>query len=54
MLSLGSRDDKPVRYLTLAAKNHYTNTGKQTFVEESAFIEAAIASTEVIFHNENV
>ena len=45
MLSFGSRDDEPVRYLTLAAKNEYKTRGKPTFVEESAFIEAVIAST---------
>ena len=54
MLSFGSRDDEPVRYLTLAAKNQYTNRGKQTFVEECAFIEAVIASTAVMFDDENV
>ena len=27
------------------SENQYTNRGKQTFVEESAFIEAVIAST---------
>ena len=54
MMSFGSRDDEPVRYLILTVKNQYTNRGKQTFVEESAFIEAVFASTEVIFNNENV
>ena len=54
MLSFGSRDDELVRHLTLAAKSQYTDRGKQTFVEESAFIEAVIASTKVIFDNENV
>ena len=54
MLSFRSCDDEPVRYLALAAKNQSTIRGRQTFVEESAFIEAAIASTEVIFDDENV
>ena len=53
-LSFGSRNDERVRYLTLAAKNQYTNKGKQTFVGESAFIEDVIASTKVIFDDENV
>ena len=50
MLNFGSRDDEPVRYLTPAANN----IRKQTCAEESTFIEAVIASTEVIFDNENV
>ena len=54
MLSFGSRDDEPVRYVILAARSQYTNRGKQTFVEESAFMEAVIASTEVIFDDEHV
>ena len=45
MLNFGSRDNERVRYLTLAAKSQYTNRSKQTFVEESAFIEAVIVST---------
>ena len=44
-----SRDDEPIKYLTLAAKNQYINRGKQTFVEESAFVEALIASIELPF-----
>ena len=39
--------------ILLAAKNLYPSRGKQTFVEESAIIEAVTASTEVIFDNEN-
>ena len=54
MSSLGSRDDEPIRFLTLTAKSQCTNRGKQTVVEESAFIEVGIASTEVIFDDENV
>ena len=54
MFSFGSRDDKLVRYLTLTAKSQYTNKCKQTFVGESAFIEAVLASTRVIFDDENV
>ena len=54
MLSFGSRDFEPVRYLTLAAKNQYTDRGRQTFVDESAFIEAVNPSTEVIFYDDNV
>ena len=54
MLSFGSSDDKPVRYLTLTAKNQYTNRGKQTLMDESTYIEAVIASFEVIFDDENI
>ena len=54
MFSFWSRDDELVWLLTLAAKSQYTDKGKQTIGEESAFIEAGIASTEVIFDNENV
>ena len=54
MLSIGSRDYEPVRYFTFVVKNQYTLRGKQTFVEESAFKEAFIASTEVIFDDDNV
>ena len=53
MSSFGSRDEEPVRYLTLTAKSQYTHKGKQTSVEDSAFIEAVITSTEVIFNDEN-
>ena len=54
MLSYWSRDYEAGRYLTLAAKKQYTDKGKQTFVEESACIKAVIASTEVIFDDNNV
>ena len=54
MFSFGLHDDELLRHLTLAARNQYTNMGKQTFVEESALLEVFIASTEVIFDNEDV
>ena len=43
MLSFGPRDDELIRYLTLAAKNEYTDRSKQTFVEEFAFMKAVFA-----------
>ena len=54
MLSFGSRENKLVRYLTLATNKQYANRGKHTFAEESAFIEAVIASNDVIFDDEKV
>ena len=54
VLSFGSCDDEQVRYLSVAEKNQYTTRGKQTFLEECAFIEAVVASTEFIFDHKNI